>query len=165
MLSAEFYQLQFQAHWQTAQQHCQINPVSLQCCHARLFRTNQQWPSRDCDLNQCPFLASPSHTDCRVVTQSLCSSHPPPCFPPGVLFAPLSSEGSSTFSQAPVGSIKEAVEGQNRYDRRQGSQKGIQNFIAKKKSNVVLKQKSNSISFPPIWMATKIDSTQIHKAS
>lgn len=63
---------------------------------------------------------------------------------------PLSSEGSSTFSQGSAGNVKEAAEGQNRYERRQGSQKGIQRFISKKKSNVVLKQKSNSISFPPI---------------
>lgn len=69
------------ADWQTAQQHCQINPVSLQCYHPSYSRTNQQWPSRNYNLNQClSWHQPPSRMDSRMVTQSLCFSHPPPCF-------------------------------------------------------------------------------------
>lgn len=64
--------------------------------------------------------------------------------------------------------MKGVANAKNGYESRQGSQNGIQSFISKK-INIVLKKKkkkkSGSISFPLIWMATKIDSTKIHEAS
>lgn len=64
----------------------------------------------------------------------------------------------------PVANVKEVADG--KIDMRADKDhKREFRVLFPKKSNVMLKQKSSSISFPLICMATKIDSTQIHKAS